>query len=151
VPETVEIDLSDRPAWIYDLNPTGRVPVLDDTFVLPESLVIMEYLEEAYPEPALLPSEPRERAQARLEVHRFDDDLGVDYYAFRRGDANSLADKLAALELGRSLYTDVAYVPWVIRARDLLGVELPARLADWLDRLAERPAIAAEIAVVKSL
>ena len=27
VPETVEIDLSDRPAWVYELNPSGRVPV----------------------------------------------------------------------------------------------------------------------------
>ena len=46
VPETIEIDLSNRPDWIYDLNPTGRVPVLDDGFLLPESLVIMEYLVE---------------------------------------------------------------------------------------------------------
>jgi glutathione S-transferase len=151
VPETVEIDLSERPAWIYDLNPAGRVPVLDDGFVLPESLVIMEFLDEAYPEHPLLPADSRERAQARLEVHRFDDDLGDDYYAFRRGDANSLADKLAALELGRSLYTDIAYAPWVIRARDMLGVELPSVLAGWLDRFAERPSIAAEIEVVKSL
>jgi glutathione S-transferase len=151
VPETVEIDLRDRPAWIYDLNPTGRVPVLDDGFVLPESLVIMEYLEERYPEQPLLPAEPLERARARLACHRFDDDLGDDYYAFRRGDANALIEKLGALELGESLYTDVAYVPWVIRARDMLGVELPDRLGGWLDRLAERPSIAAEIAVVQSL
>jgi glutathione S-transferase len=151
VPETVAIDLSDRPEWIYELNPTGRVPVFDDGFVLPESLVIMEYLEDRYPDPALLPAGPAERAQARLVVHRFDDALGDDYYAFRRGEANSLGEKLAALELGQSLYTDIAYVPWVIRARDMLGVELPARLAGWLDRLAERPSIAAEIAVVKSL
>ncbi len=26
--ETVEVDLKDRPAWIYEKNPTGRVPVL---------------------------------------------------------------------------------------------------------------------------
>jgi glutathione S-transferase len=151
VPETVEIDLRDRPAWIYDLNPSGRVPVLDDGFVLPESLVIMEYLEECYPEHALLPAEAEERARARLAVHRFDDALGDSYYAFRRGDANALAAKLDALELGQSLYADIAYAPWVIRARDMLGVELPERLAGWLDRLAERPSIAAEIAVVKSL
>jgi hypothetical protein len=39
----------------------------------------------------------------------------------------------------------------VIRARDMLGVELPARVASWLDDLAQRPAIAAEIEVVKGL
>ena len=34
--ETVEIDLDDRPAWIYEKNPLGRVPVLVEvTFVLP--------------------------------------------------------------------------------------------------------------------
>ena len=65
--ETVVVDLDDRPAWIYEKNATGRVPVLEeDAFVLPESDVICEYLEERYPEPALLPADPAERALARL-------------------------------------------------------------------------------------
>jgi glutaredoxin len=151
VPETIEIDLSDRPSWIYDLNPSGRVPVLDDSFVLPESLVIMEYLDERYPENALLPDDLAERARARLVAHRFDDDLGDDYYAFRRGESNALAEKLDVLKLGQSLFSDVAYVPWVIRARDLLGVSLPGHVASWLDELAQRPSVAAEVAVVASL
>ncbi len=151
VPETIEIDLRDRPAWIYNLNPNGRVPVLDDSFVLPESLVIMEYLEERYPEHRLLPADAVGRANARLAVHRFDDNLGDDYYAFRRGESSLLVEKLDALELGQSLYADVAYVPWVIRARDMLGVELPQRLAAWLDGLEQRPSVAAEVAVVSSL
>jgi len=47
--ETVEVDLDDRPAWIYEKNPLGRVPVLEeDTFVLAESAVIDEYL-DAHP------------------------------------------------------------------------------------------------------
>ena len=57
--ETVEIDLSDRPAWVYDLNPLGRVPILDDGFVLPESAVIMEYLEERYSVAGAAPGRPR--------------------------------------------------------------------------------------------
>jgi hypothetical protein len=149
--ETVVIDLADRPAWVYDLNVTGRVPILDDGFVLPESEVIMAYLDERFPDPPLLPADLRERAGARLRVHRFDRSLGHDYYAFRRGDANELSERLETLELGDSLYADIAYVPWVIRARDMLGVELPARLSDQLARLEERPSIAAETAVVRSL
>jgi len=149
--ETVEIDLSDRPPWVYELNVTGRVPILDDGFVLPESEVIMAYLEERYPEPALLPPDPVARARARLLVHRFDSNIGDDYYAFRRGDANALGEKLAGLEVGESLYSDIAYVPWVLRARDMLGVELPARLVDWLAELEQRPSIAAEGGVVRSL
>jgi glutathione S-transferase len=63
--ETVEIDLRKRPHWIYELNPSGKVPVLDDGFVLPESAVIMEYLDERYPEPSLLPSELGARGRRR--------------------------------------------------------------------------------------
>jgi len=149
--ETVEIDLSDRPPWVYELNVTGRVPILDDGFVLPESEVIMAYLDERYPEQPLLPAAPGERARARLLVQRFDDNLGDDYYAFRRGDDNDLPGRLDALEVGQSLYADVAYVPWVIRARDLLGLELPARIAAWLAGLERLPSIAAEVELVRGL
>jgi glutathione S-transferase len=149
--ETVEIDLADRPAWVYELNAPGRVPILDDDFILPESEVIMAYLEERYPEPALLPDAAADRARARLLIHRFDDNLSRDYYAYRRGDPNELAEKLEALEVGQSLYADIGYAPWLIRARDLLGVELPAHVSDWLTELERRPSIAAEVAVVRSL
>jgi glutathione S-transferase len=50
------------------INPIGRVPtlVLEDGRALPESEVICEYLEDAYPEPPLRPADPFERARARL-------------------------------------------------------------------------------------
>jgi glutathione S-transferase len=147
--ETVEVDLANRPQWLLDLNPPrGRVPVLDE---LPESEVIMEYLEEQYPERPLFPDDLRERARARFLVNRFDERLGDDYYAFRRGEPNELAARLEELEVGQSLYADIAYVPWVIRARDMLGVELPQRIADWLAALEQRPAVAAEVATVRAL
>jgi glutathione S-transferase len=150
--ETVEVDLADRPQWLLELNaPHGRVPVLDDGFTLPESEVIMAFLDERYPERPLLPDGAAERAHARLLVHRFDENLGADYYAFRRGDPNDLAGKLATLEVGQSLFADIAYVPWVIRLRDMLGVQLPERLAAWLADLEQRTSIATEVAVVRSL
>ena len=164
--ETVEIDLADRPAWIYEKNPLGKVPVLEeDTFVLPESAVINEYLEERYPEPALLAADPADRALARLRIFRHDG-FTKPYYALRRGEdgaAGRLDEQLARLDaalaarpwLGGAEYglADIAYVPWILRARDRMGVELrsfPA-LADWLERLAARPAIEAELDVVASL
>jgi RNA polymerase-associated protein len=147
--EAVEVDLGNRPQWLLELNPpNGRVPVLDG---LPESEVIMEYLEERFPEQPLLPVGLEERARARMLVHRFDELLGRDYYAFRRGDDNDLAAKLERLEVGQSLFADVAYVPWVIRARDLLGLELPERLAAWLAGLEQRPSVAAEVELVRAL
>jgi glutathione S-transferase len=51
-----------------EINPIGRVPALitDDGRALPESEVICEYLEDAYPDPPLLPPDPWGRAQVRL-------------------------------------------------------------------------------------
>ncbi|MGH7822616.1 MAG: glutathione S-transferase family protein [Candidatus Binatia bacterium] len=48
-------------------NPSGRVPVLelDDGTCLPESLAIMEYLEELHPEPPMIGTTPLERARVR--------------------------------------------------------------------------------------
>ncbi|MEI9995194.1 MAG: glutathione S-transferase family protein [Rhizomicrobium sp.] len=51
-----------------EINPLGRVPTLelDDGRTLPESEVICEYLEDAYPAPTLRPADPWARAQVRL-------------------------------------------------------------------------------------
>jgi glutathione S-transferase len=149
--ETVEIDLRNRPDWLYELNPAGKVPVLDDGFVLPESAVIMEYLDERFPEPALLPAGREERAQSRLAVFRFDDLLGDDYYALRRGDPNAVPERLEVLPVGESLFVDYAYLPWIMRLRELLGVTLPDRLEAWLGELTSRPAVAAELEIVRGL
>jgi len=150
--ENVQVDLRNRPEWLIELNPpSGRVPVLRNGFDLPESEVIMAYLEDRYPDPPLLPQDPEVVARARLLVHRFDDNLGDDYYAYRRGDDNDLAGKLERLDVGLTLFSDIAYLPWVIRARDMLGVELPERLAAWLAELEQRPAVAAEVEIVRNL
>ena len=164
--ETVEIDLDDRPSWIYEKNPLGRVPVIeDDAFVLPESAVINEYLEERYPEPALWPADAAERAFGRLLVFRFDQ-LSKPYYDLRReqeGARERLDAELAKLNAvldaqpylsGREYgLADIAYVPWILRARDRMGVELGSfgALAEWVERLSARSAIAAELDVVAAL
>ena len=158
--EPVEVDLEDRPAWIFAKNPTGRVPILeeDDGLVLPESRVIMEYLDERFPELPLLPLDPAERALVRLRLDRFDD-LSAPYYDLMRGraDAAPLEARLGTLDadleeqpfLSGAAYglADIGYLPWILRAETRLGVDLssfPALVA-WRDRLAERPAVRAEI------
>ncbi|QRM30288.1 maleylacetoacetate isomerase [Microvirga sp. VF16] len=49
------------------INPQGRVPALalDEHTIITQSPAILEYLEEAYPNPALLPSDPVQRAKVR--------------------------------------------------------------------------------------
>ena len=55
------------------LNPVGQVPILiDQTAVIIDSTVIVEYLEEVYPSPSLLGREPLERAEARRLACWFD-------------------------------------------------------------------------------
>jgi stringent starvation protein A len=163
--DAVAIDLDDRPAWLYEKNPRGKVPILEEDggFVLPESLVIMEYLEERFPEPAFWPADPAERAVGRLWLDRFDDRLGDDYYALRRGEASELDRRLAELDAafasqpflsGRDYgLADIGYVPWILRARSNLGVDLEPyeALSAWVQRLEERPAIAAELEVLAAI
>jgi glutathione S-transferase len=164
--EPIEIDLTDRPGWIYEKNSTGRVPVVEeDGWLLPESSVIMEYLEERYPEPPLLAADAADRALARLWIFRHDD-FTKPYYALRRGEDDAAArldaelgrlDAALALRpwLGGADYglADIAYVPWVLRARDMLGVALegvPA-VSAWLEQLVERQSIAMEAEIVAAL
>ncbi len=165
--EIVEIDLSDRPGWLYEKNPAGRVPVIeeDDGVPLPESAVIMEFIEERYPEPPLLPADPADRAAVRLLIFR-DGDLTSPYYALRREEEgardrfDAVLGRFDAL-LGEQPYlsgteyglADIALVPWFLRARDMLGVELEGfgSITEWLERLEQRPAIAAETELVAAL
>jgi glutathione S-transferase len=161
--DAVEIDLDDRPGWLYEKNPLGRVPVYEEEggLVLPESEVIMEYLEERFPDPSLCPADPAERALARLLLRRFDR-LGDEYYTLRRGAESRLDERLAELDalLGAQPFltgrqfglADIGYVPWILRARDRLGVDLQPFLAlsEWLEQLSERPAIAAERELVEA-
>lgn len=56
-----------RAPEFLERNPQGLVPALelDDGRVLSQSLAIIEYLDDLYPEPALLPTDPFERAKVR--------------------------------------------------------------------------------------
>jgi RNA polymerase-associated protein len=160
--ETVEIDLANRPSWLYEKNPLGKVPVFEEgDFLLPESRVIMEYLEERYPEPPLLPSDSGERARVRLCLERFDE-FSRPYYGvvFEGKPVEELETALARLDatLSASSYlvgsrfglADIAYVPWIIRVEGRTGIELDGytNLRGWVDRLAQRRSIASELEVV---
>ena len=50
-----------------ELNPNGEIPTLiDEGRIIYESTAIMEYLNEAYPEPPLMPTQPYQRALIRM-------------------------------------------------------------------------------------
>ncbi len=73
--EAIIVDPKKLPEDLIDLNPYGTVPTLvDRDLVLYNSRVIMEYLEERFPHPPLMPVGPVARAQARLALFRVEND-----------------------------------------------------------------------------
>ena len=73
--EIVDVEQGNMPEDLADLNPYNSLPTLvDRDLVLYESSVIMEYLDERFPHPPLLPVYPVARAQSRLFIYRIQRD-----------------------------------------------------------------------------
>lgn len=73
--EIVDVDPLDLPDEVMDFNPYGTLPTLvDRDLKLYESRIIMEYLDERFPHPPLLPVDPVSRANSRLFLYRVDKD-----------------------------------------------------------------------------
>ena len=73
--EIVDIDPIDMPEELMELNPYGTLPTLvDRELKLYESRIIMEYLDERFPHPPLLPVDPVSRSTSRLLMYRVDND-----------------------------------------------------------------------------
>jgi stringent starvation protein A len=73
--ETVLVDQNNKPEDLLELNPYNTVPTLvDRDLVLFEARIIMEYLDERFPHPPLMPVYPVARASSRLMMHRIERD-----------------------------------------------------------------------------
>jgi RNA polymerase-associated protein len=73
--EIVNVDGPELPEDLMDLNPYHTVPTLvDRDLVLYDSRVIIEYLDERFPHPPLMPVDPVTRAQFRLALFRIETD-----------------------------------------------------------------------------
>ena len=73
--DIIEIDPNNKPEDLADLNPYNTAPTLvDRDLVLYDSQVIMEYLDERFPHPPLMPVDPVSRAHARLTLFRIEKD-----------------------------------------------------------------------------
>lgn len=74
--DIVPVDAAHLPEDLIDLNPYNTVPTLvDRDLVLYSSQVIMEYLDERFPHPPLMPVDPVSRANNRLMLYRIEQDL----------------------------------------------------------------------------
>ena len=157
-----DIDSDSVTEEILEANPYGTLPTLvDRDLALYESKVVMEYLDERFPHPPLLPVYPVARAQSRLWVHRIEKDWCtlVDSII-----ANPEAKKTEAMrkEFKESLISisdifvempyfmseeftlvDCCLAPMLWRLPQL-GIEIPNTrqtkpLLDYIDRLFDRP------------
>ena len=73
--EAIEVDVEAPPEDLSELNPYNTVPTLiDRDLVLYDSRVIVEYLDERFPHPPLMPVDPVSRAKTRLALHRVEKD-----------------------------------------------------------------------------
>ncbi|HUG72704.1 MAG TPA: glutathione S-transferase N-terminal domain-containing protein [Steroidobacteraceae bacterium] len=73
--EIVSVTPGRFPEDLLDLNPDHNLPTLvDRDLVLYDSRIIIEYLDERFPHPPLMPVDPVSRAQFRLALHRIERD-----------------------------------------------------------------------------
>jgi len=73
--EIIDVDNNQKPEDLIDLNPYNSVPTLvDRELVLYDPRAIMEYLDERFPHPPLMPVDPVSRARTRLALFRIEQD-----------------------------------------------------------------------------
>jgi len=97
--DIVNVDGGNLPEDLLDLNPYHSLPTLvDRDLVLYDSRVIIEYLDERFPHPPLMPSDPVTRAQFRLALYRIE----RDWYGLL-GEIDREPDKKHAAKLKKVL------------------------------------------------
>ncbi|GKW48405.1 stringent starvation protein SspA [Halomonas sp. NCCP-2165] len=164
--DILEVSEEKHPEELADLNPYNSVPtLLDRDLVLYESKVMMEYLDERFPHPPLLPVYPVARAQSRLWMHRIEREwcpLVEQILDGAKKDAEKARKELRESLVGISpIFEDMPYfmseefslvdcclapLLWRLPA---LGIELPEKqvkpLLGYMQRVFERDAFQASL------
>jgi glutathione S-transferase len=168
--ELTEIDINNKPADFSEISPYGKVPVLlHDGGRVYESAIINEYLDESFPDSPLLPTDPLQRAQARIWMDycgsRF---ANASWNHMKAGDdpnkltaaTEELHECLRFMEteglrklsdgpywLGEDIsLVDIQFIPFFQRFLDNDLADVPAdctRLRDWLGVMSQRESFVA--------
>ena len=86
--DVVQIDENNKPEDLSELNPYNSVPTLvDRDLVLYDSRVIMEYFDERFPHPPLMPVDPVSRSKSRLALFHIEKDWYGPIETILHGDA----------------------------------------------------------------
>jgi RNA polymerase-associated protein len=159
--DVIDIDPNDMPEDLSDINPYNSVPTLiDRDLVLYDARVIIEYLDERFPHPPLMPVDPVSRAHARLTLFRVENDWYSLIPDLESGNATkaakakkilresllSSAEVFAAKPFFLSdqfSLVDASIAPILWRL-DRWGIQLPAKQAkpilDYAERIFQRDA-----------
>ncbi|MEX0806756.1 MAG: glutathione S-transferase family protein [Candidatus Binatia bacterium] len=171
--ERVNVDLTKREQKSPDylkLHPFGQIPALDDEgFILYDSTVINEYLEDEYPYPSLMPKDSEGRARARLmedfrdshfnpyfvhliqEIRKPEGERDTQRIENAKGEITKGFDRIETELEGREYLADsfsladIAFMP-NIDLLDRFGITVDAKYQNtvaWIDRLKGRPSFAA--------
>jgi len=166
--EVIDVEPGNMPEDLAGLNPYNSLPTLvDRDLVLYESTVIMEYLDERFPHPPLLPVYPVARAQSRLFVHRIQKDWCgyVDNIVAGRSketvidrSRKELKDSLMAIApifsekpffMSEEFTLVDCCVSPILWRLPVLGIDLPPKhgkpIHDYMDRIFQRNAFQASL------
>ena len=151
-----------KPEYLQ-LNPNGEIPCLvDEDFVVYESTAIIEYLNDEYPEPPLLPEDSAGRARVRMaedycDLHLFPALVKCFIKKLLKKEALTETDITAVSEGFRRLEGYLGDQPWIagnfsyadcavmsavatLEALTLSSLSLPSRsFQDYVQRLKKRP------------
>ena len=166
--DIIDVEPGNLPEDLAGLNPYNSLPTLvDRDLVLYESTVIMEYLDERFPHPPLLPVYPVARAESRLFVHRIQKDWCGYVDNIVAGRSKDTVLERSRKELKESLMAiapvfsakpyfmsdeftlvDCCVAPILWRL-PVLGVELPPKhgkpILDYMERIFQRDAFQASL------
>jgi len=158
--EVIYVDPSNPPEDLLELNPYGMVPTLvDRDLVLYDAQVIMEYLDERFPHPPLMPVDPVSRGRSRMTLKRIqkDWDTLVETITTTTGDVatNAAKELEESLVVVSPIFDQKTYfmsdefslmdctVAPIIWRLGYFGISLPSqakKMRDYAERVFERDA-----------
>lgn len=159
--DVLEVDMANPPAGMAAINPYMTVPTLvDRELAIYNSRVILDYLDERFPLPALLPPDPVVRAQLRVALYRVEHDwYGLEHALNARDErAKQLlrSSLLATTEIFAAsrffmndefTIVDATIAPILCRLSGW-GIALPphaAPILEYAKRVFDRPSVAATL------
>ncbi|MFV1983854.1 MAG: glutathione S-transferase N-terminal domain-containing protein [Thiohalomonadales bacterium] len=157
---SIEVGSDETPEDLKDLNPYNDVPTLvDRDLVLYEHQIIMEYLDERFPHPPLMPVDPVQRSQNKLMRHRIHRDWFSLFKNLTQENKKALRDSLTVISpiFEQKQYfmsdeftlVDCALLPllWRLPSLDIILPAQAKAILDYAEKMFERESFQTSLSV----